>query len=455
MKKTILLLALSVSTFCLLAQQPDSLLKQFKYRINQYRAINFSVGGGSQYNQADFATGTNKNRASSAGFNGGYYFTKSTDKIQLTETANLSGNFNHNKSSDQTSSNTSRSFFALPQYTISNKWFTKKKFTEFGAAVSGELTNNKSVIQSYPAAGINNQAAYTATVTLGIGKGRLENVTDMQNALWLYKELLKEQQLSGSLSATDLIELGKGITKGNNTRILDSRKKNQFLLSTVDQYLQQKALIKKTDINYFNSLNDILFYAYNNARFTGTEKFIRLSPSVTGLHNNQSQTNGIEKSTHIFNTQSVLLSTGFKKYTPTSLTHQTNYGVAVNLSYLNADNSDRFFTNGSITGELKGKTDIKKAGANIFYEHAVYPNTRTNINVGLQSDLGYQNIDNRNFYAVTNAYCNINYFINYHTRLTFGAGALFQKNTYTISNYLSMTANSFQLYTNAGLLISL
>jgi hypothetical protein len=328
-------------------------------------------------------------------------------------------------------------------------------FTELGAAISGDFNTNKTIIQGYPAAGKNNQAGYFTTVTMGIGKGRLENVTDMQNALWLYKELMKEQRLSGSLSATDLIELGQSITKGNNTRVLDSRKKTLFLLTTVDHYLQQKELISKIDINYFNSLNDILFYAYNNARFAGTEKFIRLSPSVSGLNNRQFQPNGIDESKHIFSSQSILLSTGFKRYTPTSLTHQNNYGAAVNLSYLSADNTDRFFNNGILSSETKGKTDIKRAGGSIFYEHAIYPNTRTNINFTLQSDLGYQDIDGRNFYTATNASCNISYFISYRTRLSFGAGAFFQKNTYTVSNYINMMATSFQLYTNAGLQISL
>jgi hypothetical protein len=234
-----------------------------------------------------------------------------------------------------------------------------------------------------------------------------------------------------------------------------AEKKTKFLLSTVDQYLQQKGLVSKTDINYFTSLNDILFYAYNNMRLAGTEKFIRLNPSASDLNDRQLQPNGIQESIHLLNTQSAALSIGFKKYTPTSLTHQNNYGAAVNLSYLNADNTDRFFTNGIITSETKGKTDIKRAGGSIFYEHALYPNTRTNINFNLQSDLGYQDIDGKNFYTATNAFCNISYFISYRTRLSFGAGAFFQKNTYTLSNYIDMQATSFQLYTNAGLQISL
>jgi hypothetical protein len=328
-------------------------------------------------------------------------------------------------------------------------------FTELGADILTSFSSSKNIIQGYPAAAKNNQVNYAISVTTGIGKGRLENVTDMQNALWLYKELVNVQRLTGTLSATDLLELGQSITKGNNTRVLDARKRTQFLLTTVDNYLQQKGLISKTDMTYFSNLNDILFYAYNNPRFAGTEKFIRLIPGISGVNDNQFQSNGTDKSKHLFNTKSVMLSTGFKKYNPTRLTHQNNFGAALNFSYTNADLTDRNFTNGIITNELKGKTDLRKAGANLFYEHAIYPNTRTNITFNLQTDFGYQNDDTRKIYADANLFCNVDYFISYRTRLNFGTGAFYQRNMYNIGNYVEIKNNSFQLYANAGLQVSL
>ena len=454
MKKIIVLLTLSIPSIAIFAQ-PDSLLKKFKYRIDHYQAINFNIGAGGQYSQVDYVAGTHKNSAASGGFSGGYYFTKSTDRIQLTTTANLNGAFNSSKSKDQTNTGTGRYFSSSPGFSILNKWFSKKMFTELGAAVSGNFYLNKDKLQGYPAALKNNNTGYSASLTFGIGTGRLENVSDMQNAIWLYKVLIKEQRLAGTLSANDLLELGQSITKGNNTRVLDARKRTQFLLTTVDNYLQQKGLINKTDIAYFSNLNDILFYAINNTRFAGTEKFVRLTPSASGSNFNQYQSNGIDKSKHNFTTQTALLSAGFKKYKPANLVHQNNYGIALNLSYTTANLTDRNFTNNVVVSEIKGKTDIKKAGASLFYQHTIYPNTRTDINFGLQTDLGYQDIDPKNFYATGNLYCSVNYFISYRTRLTAGAGAVYQRNTYTLSNVVEMLPTSFQLYTNAGLQINL
>jgi len=454
MKKIILLFTSCIVSFTIFAQS-DSLLKKFKYRIDHYRAVTLNASSGGQHGEADYPVGTHKYGASSAAVSGNYFTTTSTDKKLLTASVGLNGIFYRAKSQDQTSSNTRKNFSSVPNVTILNKWFSKKMFTELGADILGSFSSSKEVTQGYPVAAKNNQVNYTATVTMGIGKGRLENVTDMQNALWLYKELVNVQRLAGTLSATDLLELGQSITKGNNTRVMDARKRTQFLLTTVDNYLQQKGLISKTDMAYFSTLNDILFYAYNNPRFAGTEKFIRLIPGVTGVNNNQFQPNSADKSKHLFNTRSLMLSTGFKKYSPASLSHQNNYGVALNFSYTNADLTDRDFTNGIITNELKGKTELKKAGANLFYEHAIYPNTRTNITLNLQTDFGYQNDDARKVYTDANLFCNVNYFISYHTRLTFGAGAFYQRNMYTIGNYVEIKPNSFQLYANGGLQISL
>ncbi len=346
-------------------------------------------------------------------------------------------------------------FQQLQGLVILNKWFTKKMFTELGADISGNFFRNKETTTGIITAAKNNQAQYSTELTMGIGKGRLENVTDMQNALWLYKELIKVDRLGAILSDDDLLGLGRSITKGNNTRVLDSRKRTQFLLTTVDNYLQQKGAINKTDITYFSNLNDILFFAFNSPRFAGTEKFIRLTPSIKGSNTNQVLNNGIEKFEHDFTAQSVILSLGFKKYKPVNLIHQNNFGAYLKLTYTSGDLTDRYFTNGIITNEMKGKTIIKQAGANLFYGHAIYPSTRTIINFNLQSEFGYQDIDPENFYTATNLFCGINYFISYRTRLNCNVSAYYQRNMYSIDRYVQVLPNSIQLSAAAGLEISL
>jgi hypothetical protein len=455
MKRILLLFTLALSTIASFAQQPDSLLKQFRYRIDNFRAVTISGNGESQYNKLDYVNGAHTNSASAGSAGGNYNITKSTDRISLTAVAGMYGSFNRAKSNDQSNSYTSKNFSYAPQLSIVNKWFHKKMFTELGTTATGLFYSFKDITAGFPDPSKNNINQYSVAITLGAGTGRLENITDMQNALWLYKELMNSDRIGAILTADDLLELGRSITKGNNTRVLDSRKRTQFLLRTVDNYLQQKKIISKTDMAYFSGLNDILFFAFNSPRLSGTEKFIRLTPGITGWKNNQYQANGIDKLKHDFNTQSLLLSAGFKKYIPTSLKHQDNFGAALQLAYSNADLNERFFSNGIVTNEVKGTTQIKQAGGNAFYNHAIYPNTRTVVDCNLQTELGYQDVDNKNFYAAANATVSLNYFINYNTRLTCNAGAYYQKNKYAMERYVEFMPDAVQLSVGAGVVISL
>ena len=455
MKKIILLFGLLISANSLFAQQ-DSLLKNFKFRVNNFRAIGFNVTGGSKFENPEFSGVIHKNSSSGGALGVTYYSTRSTDKILLTAFAGVYVSLSSAKSSSPTEINKSRNISSAPWLNILNKWFSHKMFTELGADISSNLYSNKEVSSIYPASSISKQAQYSIGINLGIGKGRLENITDMQNALWLSKTLTAAGRIQGTLSAEDINGLGQSITKGNNTRVLDARKRAQFLLTTVDSFLQQKGLINKTDISYFSNLNDILFFAFNNSRFAGTEKYIRLTPAITGWNNNDAQNNGIDKFKHRFNTQSLTLSPGFKKYIPSSLIHQNNYGAAVKLSYTFTDLADRYFINNVVSNEKIKKTDLKQAGMSLFYEHGIYPNTRTALTFNLQSEAGYQDVGgSAGFYSLANLSSNFSYFISYHSRFSLTTGIDYQKNLITLYQYLEQRPNNLRLYINGGLEINL
>ena len=437
--------------------QNDSLLKKFKYRIDNYRAIGLNLSGGGQFNQIDPAAATIKNSNFSGNLGAWYYTLKSTDRIQLATSAGLYTSFSGGKSDNQNVINKDKSFSVLPGASALNKWFSKNMFTELGASISGNLYSYKTEILNQPAPQKYNQSQYSIAINMGIGKGRLENVIDMQNALWLNKVLEAAKSLSRSLTPEDLNDLGRSITKATNTRVLDTRKRIQFSLETVDAYLQQKGLINKTDIAYFSNLNDILFFAFNNPRLAGAEKFIRLTPAIAGWDNEQKYSNGIDKSVNWNKNTSLTLSLGLNKYVPSSLTQQNNYGAFLQLSYTSLKGSIKNFINDILTAETKSNSDWKKAAVNLFYTHAIYPNTRTTINFNLQSEIGYQDLDKQSsIYGSANLYANATYFISYRTRLTCAAGAAYQKNSYRINNqYLELNSNRTQLYANVGVEISL
>jgi|GEM_PF-1941273 len=440
-----LVLAILVSN---LFSQQHLVLKNFKYRIDTYRAINYSLNSGARLNSASFQSGNNKNSSASGAGGVSYYTIKSTDNILFTATGGINSSLYTGKTERPNEVNTSQHFNVTPQINVLNKWYNKNRFTELGLNVSANYRSSKEVGNNYPGPAKNKQGEYFIFFNTGIGTGRLENITDMQNALWLYKDLESEKLLSRSLSDEELNDLGRAITRGNNTRVLDSRRRTQFILKTVDAYLQQKSVVNKTDINYFVHLNDILFFAFNNPRLSGTEKFIRFTPGLFSYTDDATQNDLVNKYQVRYNTPSLALSTGINKYLPISLKQQQNYGASIRLSYLSRKLTDRRFNSGVLSYETKTNTEVKEAALNVFFEHAIYPNTRTVISFNLKSCGGYHTIAQQSeWFADVNLSASLNYFISYRTRFTCNAGTFYEKN--------KLYPERLQLFANAGLEINL
>ncbi len=455
MIKLLLSCALSLSILPSYCQQ-DSLLKNFKFRISRYRALNVDLGGGSNYNNADYPSGKLENSGGGGGFGAGYFSTKSTDKILLSQSYSINSNYFEAKSKGASEVNRSKQFSAASGVSINNKWFSKNKFIELGVVGFGGLSRSTYNYINAPASSRQNYGDYSIALNTGIGVGRLENITDMQNALWLNKALQKSNSLAHPLSGAELNELGRTITKANNTRVLDSRRRIQFALETVDSFFQKNNLISKTDIKYFSNLNDILFFAINNYRLAGTEKFIRFTPLVSDYHKDQVQNNNGDKYEGRAMVKSLNFSVGLNKYVPLNLTHQNNFGAALLLNYIQQDYSDRSFNNGSLTNELKDNPTSKQAALDLFFEHAIYPNTRTAINFRVQTLGGYERFkESTEFFGSANLTGTFNYFISYRTRLSINLGTFYQHNTREKYRYMILLPNTFQLFANAGVSVNI
>lgn len=450
-----ILSAISICFFALpLFSQQGPLLQNFKYRINRFRAINYNINGGSQFEQYDWTPGNVKSSGTNGNIGAGYFFTKSTDRILLTANAGLYSSVATGKSISQSVERTNRNFNVSPSINVLNKWFAKNHFTELGAVASYNYGRSKNRQLTPANKEKSYQDYYSVAIQTGIGKGRLENVTNMQNGLWLYKELQEANLLTRSLSDVELNELGQSITDGTNTRVLDTRRRTQFILKTVDNYFQQKGLVAKTDINYFTRLNDILFFAVNNQRLSGIEKFIRFTPAIQRNNDESNVNNFADKYRQTFRRQSLVLTTGFNKYKPASLTHQNNYGASVKMAYNDYTFNTRNFI-GGVNNTVETIRTIKQAGANVFFQHAIYPNTRTVILFDLQSEGGYQeNQDQSEFYTSTAISGTMNYFLSYRTMLRCTIGTSYEKNAYYVSPNYSQPERLY-LNANVGLDINL
>ncbi|CAN5416580.1 hypothetical protein BH11BAC3_BH11BAC3_44720 [soil metagenome] len=455
MRKILITLGLiipSLSAFC----QQDSLLKTFKYRIKTYRALSFNAGTNNQFKKEEPGYGTHKENYTAANIEANCFTVKSTDDIFFTTVTSLGSNYASYRSESSTNFAKTKSFQFLPGVSVLNKWFSKKFFTELGAGVFGNYRTTKDKLSNASLSSKDNFDYYNIAINTGIGKGRLEIITDMQTALWLNKALTEAGSLSRALTAEELNNLGRSITKGNSVRVLDSRRRTQFILKTVDDYLQQQGLINKSDITYFSNLNDILFFAIDNPRTAGTEKFIRFTPSVSFNNSKSYSGNDVEKFKHRFNTQSFALTSGISRYIPASLKHQNDYGASLKLSYTHTDLSDQYLDNGTVTYEIKGKPEVKQAGIYAFYDHQIYPNTRTSISLGARGEAGYQNVPEKNsFYTNAFIFSDLNYFISYRTRFICNLALEYYQNNFSIYDYIDVRPNGIQLFVNAGITVNL
>jgi hypothetical protein len=456
MRKTIPILITFFLSINLFSQ--DALLKTFKYRIDHYRAISFNAGAGTQWSKLDLVSPSSSSFGS---FNGTYYGVTSTDKTLFMVFAYMGFGLGSASAKYPAEKNNSRSLSASPGLNVSNKWFRNTSFFELGADVSGNFQHSK-----YTSSGLSNPsitgtiklADYNAAITLGIGKGRLENITNMQNALWLYKDLQEEQRLTRALSPDELNELGQAITLANNTRVLDARKRTRFILETTDKFFQQKDVLVATDVRYFSSLNDILFFAINMPRLSGTEIYVRVTPAISQAMNDQlNQPVGTDYKGR-FDNESVRLAAGISRYRPVNLRHQNNYGLAFDLSYNSDHESNKYFAGGNPLNQTEYNSILRQGDISLFFQHAIYPNTRTALNFSLDSKTGYQDIETQSgFFGTATLSANINYFVSYRTRLTCNLGANYSKNTYTFTYYhrLTLLPDNIQLFANAGVQVDL
>ena len=457
-----LLLTVLIFPFTLLYSQEDSVLKNFKFRNANYRAISIFFNGSGQFQNVDYAGEDVDNNASAFAGAIAYQQTKSTDKKLFSFNAGLAPSFSSGKSKNENLNDVSkaRSFGFSPQFTLNNKWFTPNTFfTELGIEGIANFSAGKTTY-SPPAYEYKNKSTYgNLAIIAGIGKGRLENITDMQNASWLARTLSSENRLSRSLSPEELNGLGRAITAANNTRVLDYRKKVQFILETVDNYLQQNGLVSKTDIKYFSNLNDILFFAFNDPRLSGTERFIRIKPSVESFDRSLKQIpNDTKNTTETFNL-SALLTAGINRYVPQSLKHQNDFGMAMELFYQDADYSDRDYTAGNLNTSTDIESTLKQAGLTGFFQHGIYPNTRTVINFKVDARGGYQDFEEESSaYFASSLQASWNYFISYRTRLICNLGGQYQNNIYAVNNsyyYLQLLPNNFNVFANVGIEVNL
>ncbi|MCL2597949.1 MAG: hypothetical protein FWD66_09945 [Paludibacter sp.] len=292
-----------------------------------------------------------------------------------------------------------------------NKWYFSKLFYlnyQINGSVDYNFTQNKTKNQSQAIDANQKQKEFVFNFSprLGVGYGRLEDVEDARQAIYIANALSKRNVLTRKLSNEELFELSQKISTVKNKRFLDSRLHLTNEISTVDSFFVEKNLLSNTGAAYFTTLYDMWQYGDLFPRKSGYEVYFLAFPYYTYdyVKNIPELQNGAINNPHQAFFEADL---AFYYEKPVKLNWQHSVSVGV---YAN-------FKQGKI-----GETDfnsIFSTYGKIFsawtsYSLGYYPNTRTNIqaSVGQQiwKQISYISRDNSTQYN-PGLNVNINYYL--------------------------------------------
>lgn len=415
------------------AQDSSFQLKDYKFRTQlvQGLLIDFNLSGAISDVKA-----INSNDAQRRSFNTSpfleHFRVISTEKRQHISNFGLRPSYNSSFNSSDTPRTKNRSAMFFGGYSRMDRFFFKRNtFFEIGNEFNTYgYSSRQSGGNTFSNSGIIN---FQDRLTVGVGKGRLENVQDAQMALFIVNDLKKMNLLDQDMSAGKVNELAQLITGINNRRVFDSRIRRIYELTKIDSFFRANQLVKQSSIAFFTTVNDNWALAFNPGRLAGTMYYFRMRPSVTWNRNVNEQdlpTNNYKGTNRIF-TYAYEPVIGVEKQQPLNLFWQKSMGASLSFVQEWQRNKSQYRSG---TNSSQQPIFFNSAGSGFvidaFYAIGYYPNNRTMVNASfnMQSQYVFSNFSGKSPGLSLSPGLNLtaNYFINYRTRVTVNAGALYQ-----------------------------
>jgi hypothetical protein len=342
-----------------------------------------------------------------------YQFYRNSEKMQSFLEVRLKGSFLYDKEE--------RNFYAYKnsegnlsgnldfnynlKYFFRNKWFltsVPEIAVGYQKYRSKQNNNQEEKYNSY----------YTDnSVSLGFGKGRIEQVQDFRQAILLLNELTERGALTRNASETEIYELAQLMSQLKNKRFFDYRKRKEHELASIDSLLTVRGFLSDKDISYFFGMEDMWNYGALQVRESGNQIQLKVTPGYYFREGNTSMDYSIRE---YFNLNYYLQ---FESKKPVSLIWQRDFYAGINHAF---HKQFRSYTDTAI---------VKNYSSQIFARNTwgYYPNTRTYFSlftgISLQSS-GYDKFMQDETYSF---FANISaggyYYINERVRLSVNIGA--------------------------------
>lgn len=216
----------------------------------------------------------------------------------------------------------------------------------------------------------NNLLQFNALVKFAIGKGRIEQVEDARQAIYILEGLRKNGIIVNKLTDDEVNEFAKIITLAKNKRQFDSRIKLIEEIAKVDSFLVANNYVEeKNGAAYYTSIYDNWQYAGLIERQSGTRISGGIQPFFYYSYSHRTD--------HTYNYKDISSLIGgvvygeIKHEKPTSLYWQRSAGANVLL----------------YTKHMRNFIHSPYASVAAYYGLGYYPNSRTYITGRLSQDL--------------------------------------------------------------------
>lgn len=230
------------------------------------------------------------------------------------------------------------------------------------------------------------------SVPLRVGKGRIERVEDARQAIYILENLSKRKVLNRELTGEEIDAFARVISAVKNKRFFDARLRLIDEVTAVDSFLVASGALASGGAAYFTTLYDYWMYGDLFERKSGTEISGGVTPSF-GYSRYESPILFDSGIVDLYESRrrmpSISADVRFDFERPLNLYWQNSAWVSLSGKYLLEKYWEK--DQGDIRSDRKEKNyQARLAGR---YAFGYYPNSRTNINLGIEETLGWDKYD--------------------------------------------------------------
>lgn len=223
------------------------------------------------------------------------------------------------------------------------------------------------------------------SIPLRVGKGRIERVEDARQAIYILENLSRRKVLSRKLTDGEIDEFARLISTVKNKRFFDARLRMIDEVTAVDSFLVRSGALASGGASYFTTLYDYWMYGDLFERKSGTE----ISGGVTpGFMYDASDSPDPSFYESRFKAASVQANLSLDYQKPLNMYWQNSAEAFLTGGYMRRD--ERIKDHSRDETEYKRNDYAVRLGGR--YAFGYYPNSRTNINLGIEEVLGWDQL---------------------------------------------------------------